>query len=84
MKASLPTSPNIAPTEAQKPLLVSIESCRKLLGGLARSTIYILINQGDIEAITLGSRRLISMHSIERLLERKVIRLGEVANALEE
>ena len=64
----------------EKPLLVSIEVCRHLLGGLARSTIYELIKKGDLKRVRIAGRSLISMQSIESLLERKGVQVGEAHN----
>lgn len=54
------------------PLLISIDRCRELLGDLARSTIYVMISRGELEAVTIGTRRMIVMQSLHRLIEQKM------------
>ena len=45
------------------------EACRYL--GIGRSTLYVLINEGEIEFIKLGSSTLILTESLRSLVERK-------------
>ncbi len=44
--------------------LYSIEDARFLLGGIARKTIYDLLNNGDLSSVVIGRRRFISSAAI--------------------
>ena len=52
-------------------LTVSVAETARLLG-MGRTTIYKLINEGRLETITIGRRRLVKTASIQRLLEDAV------------
>ncbi|QQN73333.1 helix-turn-helix domain-containing protein [Croceicoccus sp. YJ47] len=45
------------------------EACRYL--GIGRSTLYVLINEGEIEIIKLGSSTLVLAESLRSLVERR-------------
>lgn len=45
------------------------EACRYL--GIGRSTLYVLINEGEIEIIKLGSSTLVLTESLRSLVERR-------------
>jgi excisionase family DNA binding protein len=45
------------------------EACRYL--GIGRSTLYVLINEGEIEFIKLGSSTLVLTASLRSLVERR-------------
>jgi excisionase family DNA binding protein len=49
-------------------LTVSITKTIKILG-LGRTTVYSLINSGELEAVKIGNRRLVKVESIRRLIE---------------
>ena len=51
-----------------RPFTTSITEAAKALG-LGRTSIYALINEGRLETIKIGRRRLIKVESIHRLLE---------------
>jgi len=44
--------------------LYSIEEARKLLGGIARNTIYDLLRNGDLSSVEIGRRRFVSSTAI--------------------
>lgn len=44
--------------------LYSIEDARFLLGGIARKTIYDLLNNGDLSSVVIGRRRFIPAGAI--------------------
>lgn len=44
--------------------LYSIEDARFLLGGIARKTIYDLLNDGELASVVIGRRRFISSAAI--------------------
>jgi hypothetical protein len=54
-----------------KPIGLSIAETGKALGGpedpLSRATIYRMIGKGDLEAIKIGARTLITLSSIEAM-----------------
>lgn len=50
------------------PFTVSISEAAEALG-LVRTTIYALINDGQLDTIKVGRRRLVKLESIHRLLE---------------
>ena len=52
------------------PLLIDVENTRVALGGLSRANTYRLINEGELDTIKLGGRRLIVVESIQRLIDR--------------
>ena len=45
------------------------EACRYL--GIGRSTLYVLISEGEIEFIKLGSSTLVLTESLRNLVERR-------------
>lgn len=60
--------------KAQRPAVEPIamrvpEACRYL--GIGRSTLYVLISEGEIEFIKLGSATLVLTESLKELVERK-------------
>lgn len=60
----------------ERPGLVSIKDTMRKLGGIARSTVYVLIANGDIRSVQLRARgnirgrRMVLTESIEDYLER--------------
>jgi len=48
----------------------SVEEARQKLGGIARQTIYNLIQAGELDSITIGTRRLIPATAIAKFIER--------------
>lgn len=58
-----------ATTVADEPLLLTVpEACARLR--ISRWTFYRLIGEGRVETIRLGSRRLVPVAGLERLIER--------------
>ena len=49
--------------------LISISEAAKSLG-LGRTTIYRLIKAGELESVRIGSRRLLKVESIRRIIEQ--------------
>lgn len=49
-----------------EPLNVAIPEAARLIG-CGRSTVYNLLNSGQLRSISLGSRRLVTMESIRQL-----------------
>ncbi|WP_426039676.1 helix-turn-helix domain-containing protein [Brevundimonas sp. DC300-4] len=55
-------------TDYLQPRLVSIQQARTLLGiGLTKT--YDLIAEGLLETVTIGSRRLVTLRSIDALID---------------
>ncbi len=55
---------------AVEPIAMRVpEACRYL--GIGRSTLYVLISEGEIEFIKLGSATLVLTESLKELVERK-------------
>jgi excisionase family DNA binding protein len=62
-----PTAPGEISASATRPITVRVnEACR--LTGIGRSKLYMLIQQGHIEVVKVGSMTLIPMRSLEKLL----------------
>ena len=53
------------------------DACRYL--GIGRSTLYVLIGEGEIEIIKLGSSTLVLIESLRSLVERKRKQSGDPA-----
>ncbi len=51
--------------QKMKPLLLSIEDTRMVLGGRARNIIYELIKDGELKSVTHGGRRFVLTSSVE-------------------
>jgi len=55
---------------AVEPIAMRVpEACRYL--GIGRSTLYVLISEGEIEFIKLGSATLVLTESLKELVERR-------------
>ena len=48
-----------------------IEDAAKYLG-LGKSKLYQLINAGEVEAVSIGGRRIITRRSLDAFLEKKI------------
>ena len=53
-----------APAADAPPRLLSIEQACAALGGIARSTLYQLLDRGELRSVTVGRRRLIPASAI--------------------
>jgi excisionase family DNA binding protein len=53
-----------------EPIATSINEAARALG-LGRTSVYLLIRQGRLEAVKLGRRTLVKVESIRRLLDRQ-------------
>ena len=58
--------PKMVETEQPVPLLVSVKEARRLIG-VSHTQIYTLINDGSLETVRVGRRRLIRYSSLRRL-----------------
>lgn len=56
-----------APKLPMDPLAVSVDDAAKIVG-IARVTLYKLINAGDVETVKIGCRRLVKVESLRRLV----------------
>jgi excisionase family DNA binding protein len=52
--------------------LYSIEDARFLLGGIARKTIYDLLNEGELSSVVIGRRRFIPATAITSFISTTV------------
>jgi hypothetical protein len=59
------------PDPMVEPVLTSIPGAQALLG-LSRSSVWLLIQNGEVESCNIGKRRLIVVASIHRLIERRL------------
>lgn len=73
IEAEQTTVINPAPLSADGPLLLSLKDAAKALG-LSYSTLYQMVNQGDIEHVALGSRKYISREHLVEFIERNTHR----------
>ncbi len=62
------------PPEPGQLLLSPVQAARRL--GIGRSTLYLLISDGQLESVHIGARRLVPVEGLERFVER--LRRGEV------
>lgn len=60
---------NKRPTDIEPISMRVPEACRYL--GIGRSTLYVLIGEGEIEFIKLGSSTLVIVQSLKYLVERR-------------
>jgi hypothetical protein len=51
-------------------MLVSIPDTRKALGGIGRTTIYDLINRGELVKVNIGTRGFITAKSLAAYVDR--------------
>ncbi len=59
----------LPPPRADEPeRLLDVDEARKLLGGIARSTLYQLMERGELRSLTIGRRRLIPWSAIVDLV----------------
>ena len=54
-------------------LLSPVQAARRL--GIGRSTLYLLLGDGQLESVHIGARRLVPVEGLERFVER--LRRGE-------
>lgn len=59
-----------------QPRLVGVAKAGQLLA-IGRTKTYDLISEGLLETVTIGSRRLVTLRSIDRLIEQAA--MGEAA-----
>jgi hypothetical protein len=57
------------------PVLTSIRGAQSLLS-LSRSSVWLLVSNGEIESFNIGKRRLITIDSIHQLIERRLKKAG--------
>jgi predicted DNA-binding transcriptional regulator AlpA len=50
--------------------LVSIPEARQLLGGIGHTTVYELVNRGEIVKVNIGRRGFITSESLEAYMDR--------------
>lgn len=57
-----------SPDEPER--LLDVDEARRMLGGIARSTLYQLIDRNEIRSLTIGRRRLIPSSAIAEYVRR--------------
>lgn len=55
-------------------LLVSIHQAAESLGGIGRSTVYRMIERGDLEGVKIGRRTFITTQSLENYVREHAFR----------
>lgn len=53
----------------QEPFLISIDETQKMIG-VGRTKVYQLMDDRELESVKIGDRRLITMPSIKKMIER--------------
>ena len=66
-----PLSPADAGSRIPQARLVSIETATKLLG-IGRTTVYDLINRGELRSTKIGRRTLLAVEDIDAFVDRKL------------
>jgi hypothetical protein len=56
--------------DAKPKRLVSIPEARQLLGNIGHTTLYELVNRGEIVKVNIGRRGLITSQSLEAFMDR--------------
>jgi hypothetical protein len=65
-------APKGAPMTDTKPIerrAISIKDTQHVLGDISRRSVLRAIERGDLDSVVLGGRRLITVESIDRLLD---------------
>ena len=62
------------PPEPNQLLLSPVQAARRL--GIGRSTVYLLLADGQLESVHIGARRLVPVEGLERFVER--LRRGDL------
>ena len=62
------------PTEPGQLLLSPVQAAKRL--GIGRSTLYLLLGDGQLESVHIGARRLVPVEGLERFVER--LRRGDL------
>ena len=71
-----PEEAAVRPVDSVEPgqlLLSPMQAARRL--GIGRSTLYLLLGDGQLESVHIGARRLVPVEGLERFVER--LRRGE-------
>lgn len=55
-----------------KPTLLKISDVMKVFGGVSRATVYRMIASGELERVHVGGRSLITIRSVENLLNLRL------------
>jgi len=63
-------TPPIPPVAELRPALTDVEGARRYLGGISRALLYADLLR-ELEVVHLGARTLITIASLDRLIERR-------------
>lgn len=66
----MPITPNNQLDTPADRLLVPINDARALLGGISRTTVYELIDRGELVKVKIGARGFVTAKSIAAYVER--------------
>ena len=66
----MPTQPSRRDVQPDKLLSVRIPTAAKMLG-IGRTKLYELITQGEVDVVKIGKATLITVRSLEALIERR-------------
>ncbi|MBC9005080.1 helix-turn-helix domain-containing protein [Micromonospora aurantiaca] len=58
------------PSERRPKLLYNVGEAAEQLGGISTRTLYALIRSGELESVTIGSRRLVPDAALEEYVEK--------------
>lgn len=70
-RRSVPEQPDRTAGSAPRARLVSIEVAAQLLG-IGRTTVYDLVNRGELRATKIGRRTLLAVEDIDVFVDRKL------------
>lgn len=64
--------------------LYSVNQTRRLLGGIARNTLYRMLDSGELASVMLGCRRFISAAAIAALISNSTTTVSPTISAARE
>lgn len=65
-------------------MLMPYDSARSLLGGIGRTTLYALIDAGEIQRVKIGKRAFVTAKSVAAYVERLTGQSSDVASSRED
>jgi hypothetical protein len=77
----MPSTPNRKDHMKIAQMLVPYDSARSLLGGIGKTTLYTLIEAGEIQRVKIGNRAFVTTESITECVERLTAAPGSFTHA---